>query len=159
MEAAMRRWWVGAVLTVLVVASCGRPAPLHVQQVPFAGGDILGVFGPASPLLAPFLPSGFALGGAASASADGRWLAYQAPAIDSWDIFLFDTATGQINPLSKLNSPGADVNPLISPDGSTITFLSDRNGFWDTFIYDRISGTYRPLTFSSFFGFGIPRHW
>lgn len=156
----MRRVGWGASVLAFLLASCGRPTPLHVAQVPFgsttAGADLLATFGPGSLLTAPLLPPDFAFGGAASVSADGRWIAYQTPATDSWDIFLFDTLTGQINTLPHLNSKRAEVNPIISPDGLAITFLSDRNGFWDTFVYDRLHQMYRPLTFSYFAAFGAP---
>jgi hypothetical protein len=152
----IRAVWAG--LLALVLAACGRAAPLHVSQVAVAPGTgVAALFGPASPFLAPVLPTGLSLfAGGASASADGRWLAYQAPALQSWDIFLLDTATGQINALANLNSPGAEIHPVISADGATITFLSDRNGFLDAFMYDRVTKTYRPLTFSYFAAFGLP---
>jgi hypothetical protein len=148
----------GAGLLALILSACGRATPLHVSQVAVTPGTgIPALFGPASPFLAPVLPTGLSLfAGGASASADGRWLAYQASALHSWDIFLLDTATGQINSLPNLNSPGADVSPVISADGATITFLSDRNGFLDAFLYDRVTKTYRPLTFSYFAAFGLP---
>jgi hypothetical protein len=157
----MRKAGFGTVVMALLVSSCGREVPLHVAQVgPAVGTDILASFGPGSLLAAPLLPPGLAAGGGASVSADGRWLAYQVPAFDSWDIYLFDTATGQINTLPNLNSQRAEVNPIISPDGLAITFLSNRNGFWDSFVYDRVHGTYRPLTFSYFAAFGaLPGVW
>jgi hypothetical protein len=154
----MRKWGLAAVLSAVLVTACGRPAPLQVKQIGLpVAGDVLGAFGPGSPLLAPILPPGITpFGGGATASADGRWLAYQVPSFGSWDIYLLDTLTGQINTLPNLNSQRMEVNPIISPDGLTITFLSDRNGFLDTFIYDRVSQTYRPLSFSYFAAFGAP---
>ncbi len=79
-----------------------------------------------------------------SISADGRWIAFQSPAnnlaandSDSWnyDIFVRDLATGTTI-LASTNSPNAlglsHINPLLSPNGSFVAFLSSSTSYSDT---------------------------
>lgn len=89
-----------------------------------------------------------------SISADGRFVAFGANAID-----VYDRMTGQTTRVS-VTSDGSQVNfgschPSISADGGYVAFgsdastlvLGDTNGVWDTFItkYSPASANYRPI--------------
>jgi len=61
-------------------------------------------------------------------------------------LFLFDRATGRLDPMPEANSVGGnDAYPSISADGRTIVFQSDRRGQSDIFLFDREARQLDPL--------------
>src|SRR5262249_43420887 len=106
-------------------------------------------------------PSANAASDNPSASADGRFVAFDSSASNlapndtngAKDIFLRDRGTGGTERVS-LNSSGQQANgdstkPAITPDGRYIAFISgapdlvtgDTNGTTDIFVRDRSAGT------------------
>lgn len=63
-----------------------------------------------------------------SVSPDGRWLAYDAAPAESsnGDIFLLDTTGARETALVR--HPANDLDPIWTPDGSAVVFISDRSG-------------------------------
>lgn len=74
-------------------------------------------------------------------SPDGRYLAFQAVAKDSYgtDLYLCETNGSHLSRLTK--SFPADVAPAFSPDGSRLAFQSDRNHLGQLFV-GRIQGRF-----------------
>ena len=66
-------------------------------------------------------------------SPGGQYLVFTSQARDgNWEIYRID-----VNDLSLLritDNPAQDVSPTVSPDGTTIAFLSDRDGAWKIWI-------------------------
>ncbi len=62
-----------------------------------------------------------------------------------YDLYKMDVSTRQI---SRVNDwPNSDeVSPVVSPDGKTILFVSDRNGINNIYRLDLETGKYRPIT-------------
>jgi len=69
-------------------------------------------------------------------------------------LFLFFYSASPAQPFvidSGMNitrSPGNDLFPKWSPDGTRLLFQTDRNGNWDVYVYDLLSDTSVQLTFS-----------
>jgi Tol biopolymer transport system component len=63
----------------------------------------------------------------ASVSRDGTRLAY-ATYLDNFDLVLRDLVSGQTRRYGGVRS---DIHPLLSPDGATLYFVSDRQGKYD----------------------------
>lgn len=106
--------------------------------------------------------------GKPSFSADGRFLAFQSPAVDlvsgqtdtpdTLDVFLYDTASRNValvsrTPISAAGTTAGNARsllPVLSADGSVTAFLSQANdlgegqtdpyNFLDLFLYHRASG-------------------
>lgn len=84
-------------------------------------------------------------------SGDGRWIAFTTNDPGGrglTDIRLFDRSTGQVDPLTDLNSGGTDTQPAISGDGRFIGFISGRSdgaGGNDVYLYDRHAHRLLPL--------------
>jgi Tol biopolymer transport system component len=97
-------------------------------------------------------------------SASGRYVAFESPASDllpgtindSWDVYLHDDLTGQIERASTRSggeavyNPGAYTTPpALSADGRYVTFTSeaenlvnnDGNSMPDVFLHDRVANT------------------
>jgi Tol biopolymer transport system component len=77
-------------------------------------------------------------------SPDGRYLAFatdRGPQTDfknlrigKWQIALYDFQTGQVEVLP--NQAGLNLNPVWSPDESSVAYISDRTGVANVFLYD-----------------------
>ncbi|WP_038032863.1 eIF2A-related protein [Thermonema rossianum] len=86
-------------------------------------------------------------------SPDGRQLVFATDAVAlskgyahaGLNIGIYDMGSGSIRLLDFF--PGADnVNPLFSPDGQSILFLSNRDGFRNLYCYEIVSGNLEQLT-------------
>jgi tricorn protease len=78
-----------------------------------------------------------------SLSADGRTLAFSYQG-DIW------TVAAEGGRATRLTShPARDVQPVISPDGRTIAFASNRSGNFDVYLMPTTGGPPRQLTFHS----------
>ncbi len=116
-------------------------------------------------------------------SADGRTLVFSSdrpvsgdtarnPTYGNYNIFLYDLVTGVIRNL--VDSPYKDDQPVFSPDGARIAFVSNRNGIDNIYLYEMadsrtypvtniLSGAFAPswspggdeLAFSAFFKYGF----
>lgn len=62
----------------------------------------------------------------------------------NFDIYLIDLETGSEQRLTE--NPAADVNPVISPDGSMIVFASNRDGDFELYAIDFDGSNLRALT-------------
>jgi Tol biopolymer transport system component len=61
-----------------------------------------------------------------------------------YNIFLYDTQSGDISNL--VNSPYKDDQPVFSPDGARIAFISNRNGIDNIYLYEMADGNTYPVT-------------
>jgi Tol biopolymer transport system component len=66
----------------------------------------------------------------------GRWVVYSTTD-DSSDIVVLDLAKGQRSTISGATD---EVNPAVSPDGTTIAFVSDRRGDYDLWLQPLLDG-------------------
>ena len=62
----------------------------------------------------------------------------------SYAIYEMDVATHAIRPM--LDTSGDDANPVYSPDGKAVAFVSDRDGALNAYLYDIANQTYLQLT-------------
>ncbi len=87
-------------------------------------------------------------------SPDGRTIAFasdrgdgaslQALRLPKWRICLYDLATGQITVLP--DQEGLNLNPMWSPDGDAIAYISDRTGTANVYLYDLVTQSQSRLT-------------
>jgi hypothetical protein len=88
-------------------------------------------------------------------SPDGRYLTYASDRPDvledastyvygEYDIFLYDTDGGWTT--RPVDSPYRDQQPVFSPDGNRIAFVSNRNGIDNIYLYEMGSGEIFPIT-------------
>lgn len=141
---------LGTALLVAALSACGHddeglPAPFtaRVSSGP-AGSDAVG-----------------GISGTPAVSTDGRFIAFASSATNlvandtnnAADVFVADTATGQITRISQ-SSAGAQADggssryPALSGDGRYVVFESDAtnlvandtNGVTDIFLHDRVTG-------------------
>jgi Tol biopolymer transport system component len=66
----------------------------------------------------------------------GQWLAYSTNE-DTADILVLDLATGE---RSKISGAAEELDPTVSPDGTTIAFVSDRRGGYDLWLQPLVNG-------------------
>lgn len=76
-------------------------------------------------------------------SPDGAYLYYEA--CDPCDVMRLTLATGAIDNLTQ-DHAGFDGRVSVSPDGSKLVFVSDRNNQWDIYLMDIASGNVTQLT-------------
>jgi TolB protein len=81
---------------------------------------------------------------AASASPDGRWLAFDSDQSGNADIYRMPLAGGETEQLTT--DPADDFAPAWSPDGTQIAFHSFRNGNRDLFVMPATDGTPQQVT-------------
>ena len=65
------------------------------------------------------------------------------------DIYIIDVDTRRIERIT--DTPWQETNPLFSPDGEKLAYLSDRNGIFNLYIhhFNRLGGFYDPLIMDS----------
>jgi Tol biopolymer transport system component len=79
-----------------------------------------------------------------SLSPDGRWVVYAGNASGNWDVYL--QGVGGQRPINlSADSPAADTQPSLSPDGERIAFRSERQG-GGIFVMGRTGESVRRLT-------------
>jgi Tol biopolymer transport system component len=61
-----------------------------------------------------------------------------------WQLAMLDLETGEIRDIA--NQEGLNINPMWSPDGRSIAYVSDRTGIPNLFLYDLDSGNHYQLT-------------
>jgi Tol biopolymer transport system component/serine/threonine protein kinase len=66
----------------------------------------------------------------------GQWLAYSTNE-DTADILVLDLATGE---RSRISGATEELDPTVSPDGTTIAFVSDRRGGYDLWLQPLVNG-------------------
>ncbi|WP_372806582.1 S41 family peptidase [Pontiella sp.] len=71
------------------------------------------------------------------------------------DLWVASSKGGEARPLTT--HPANDSRPVISPDGTRVAFMSNRNEHWQTFVVPLEGGTPRQLTFHS--EGSVPRAW
>ena len=71
---------------------------------------------------------------------------YAADSMGDYEIFTLDPMTGQINRLTE--DPGTDIEPVWSPDGTSIAFVSDRDGDFELYVMRADGSDLRQLTFN-----------
>jgi TolB protein len=77
-------------------------------------------------------------------SPDGRFVVFMSAERDgNWEIYRVEVQSGAITRLT--NSPGIDGIPTVSPDGSRVAFLSNRDGSWDIWVMPITGGTAQKL--------------
>lgn len=87
--------------------------------------------------------------GPAAFSPDGSFLVAGRRSHDHWDIWRWTGGGGQ--PAALTTSPGLaarsphSVAPVVSPDGRSIAFLTDRRGRWELWVMDAAGSNQRPL--------------
>lgn len=87
--------------------------------------------------------------GPATYSPDGQWLYGSRRSHDHWDIWRWSADGGAATALTA--PPGlrdraiSSYAPAVSPDGSSVVFLSDREGTWQLWIMNADGSNQRPL--------------
>ena len=77
-------------------------------------------------------------------SPDGSYLLFMSrDRHGNWEIYRLTVATGEVLRLTANNSN--DVLPTVSPDGTQVAFLSDRDGSWKIWLLPIDGGTPRAL--------------
>lgn len=77
-------------------------------------------------------------------SPDGRTVVFMSEErTGNWEVFRVDVESGVIIQLT--NDPGIDGVPAVSPDGSRVAFLSNRDGEWKIWIKPITGGPEQPL--------------
>ncbi|RLT32743.1 MAG: hypothetical protein DWI57_18160 [Chloroflexi bacterium] len=77
-------------------------------------------------------------------STDDRFVVFMSQERDgNWEIYRVEVATGTI--VRMTNAPGIDGVPSVSPDGSRIVYLSNRDGPWKLWIKPLAGGPEQPL--------------
>jgi Tol biopolymer transport system component/DNA-binding winged helix-turn-helix (wHTH) protein len=76
-------------------------------------------------------------------SRDSSKIVYQAGRPDA-DIFIYTIETGKIQPV--VSTPAFDCDPALSPDGTQIAFVSDRDGNFEIYIQNLDGSELRRLT-------------
>lgn len=65
----------------------------------------------------------------------------------SWELFKIDPATGEEERLPEpIDSPGREIYPSPSPDGTKLAFASSRTGSFEIYVYDFVSGALTQVT-------------
>lgn len=77
-------------------------------------------------------------------SPDGRFVVFMSAERDgNWEIYRVEMQDGTVTRLT--NSPGIDGIPTVSPDGSRVAFLSNRDGSWGIWIMPAAGGAAQKL--------------
>jgi len=77
-------------------------------------------------------------------SADGRYVLFSSQERDgNWEVYRVEVATGTVTRMT--NDPGIDGAPAVSPDGSRVVFLSNRDDVWKLWIKPMAGGPEQPL--------------
>lgn len=84
--------------------------------------------------------------GRATASPDGRRIAFESYRLGNLDIYTMLSDGSRLQPITT--DPARDAYPAWSPDGRRIAFASDRGGNWDVFVMDSDGGAAMRLTTS-----------
>ncbi|MCB0037978.1 MAG: PD40 domain-containing protein, partial [Anaerolineales bacterium] len=77
-------------------------------------------------------------------SHNGRYLAYQAAVEGQFDLFIYDSETGET--VNLTNHPSQDAQPSWSPDDSQIVFVTDRDGNNEIYIINRDGSELRNIS-------------
>ncbi len=78
-------------------------------------------------------------------SPDGRYVVFMSPERDgNWELYRLEVATGVV--VRMTSNPAIDGLPAVSPDGTRVAFLSNRDGSWKIWIKPISGGAAQPLS-------------
>lgn len=81
-----------------------------------------------------------------SLSPDGRWLTFVTRGVQSWDIFILNMASGEIQTL--VSNPVNDNSPVWSPEGDYLTYVTTPSGTSHLYRIDPDGGNVRLLAYN-----------